>query len=142
LNIARDCASDAANKRISQQSFQLSDNKLAVADERFSPSTAYHVGDSFDTDVKGAFKAGWTPMRFREWFDEDFPDWTVVDTDDTVVEAAKERAKYLYFGRRDKKLNIDWVELWGLDDVLHLFGFPPDMERPLATNYMKGAGDE
>ena len=28
----------------------------------------------------GAASAGWTPMRFNEWFDNDFPDWLDTDT--------------------------------------------------------------
>lgn len=39
------------------------------------PTACYHIGDSIDIDVVGATKAGWTPLRFNEWFDEDFPDW-------------------------------------------------------------------
>ena len=39
------------------------------------PTACYHIGDSIDIDVVGASKAGWTPLRFNEWFDEDFPDW-------------------------------------------------------------------
>ena len=30
--------------------------------------------------VVGAASAGWTPMRFNEWFDNDFPDWLDTDT--------------------------------------------------------------
>ena len=45
---------------------------------------AYHVGDSVDIDVVGAASAGWTPVRYNEHFDEDFPDWLDTDSADKV----------------------------------------------------------
>jgi hypothetical protein len=32
----------------------------------------------------------------------------------------------MWWGRRDTARGLDWVEIWGLDDVLTLFGFPED----------------
>jgi hypothetical protein len=28
----------------------------------------------------------------------------------------------MWWGRRDTAKNVDWVEIWGLDDILTLFG--------------------
>ena len=47
-------------------------------------ATAYHIGDSVDIDVIGAAAAGWTPVRYNEHFDEDFPDWLDTDAVDKV----------------------------------------------------------
>ena len=44
-------------------------------------SLAYHVGNSVDTDAVGAIAAGWTPLIYNEWFDEQFPDWNDVNTE-------------------------------------------------------------
>jgi hypothetical protein len=35
---------------------------------------------SVSYQVIGAASAGWTPLRFNEWFDNDFPDWNEIDT--------------------------------------------------------------
>ena len=41
-------------------------------------------------------------------------------------------------GRRDTDRNLDWIEMWGLDDVLTLFGFPEDVNKPIPTTYVRG----
>ena len=52
--------------------------------------------------------------------------------------------KLLFRGRRD--LNPDpqsatggkqWVEIWGLDDILFLFGLPDDPNKPIKTTYLR-----
>ena len=50
------------------------------------PSLAYHVGNSIDIDAVGAITAGWTPLIYNEWFDEQFPDWNDVNTIDDAAE--------------------------------------------------------
>ena len=35
--------------------------------------------------VIGAASAGWTPLRFNEWFDNDFPDWLEVDSKEDAL---------------------------------------------------------
>lgn len=106
-----------------------------------NPNGAFHVGSSIDLDVIGAVSAGWTGLRFNEWFDNDFPDWRATDTMETAEDGAKQRSKLLYWGRRDTERNFDWIELWGLDDVLTLFGFPEDENKPIATTYVRGTED-
>jgi hypothetical protein len=39
--------------------------------------------------VIGAASAGWTPLRFNEWFDNDFPDWLEIDSKEDAL-AGKE----------------------------------------------------
>jgi hypothetical protein len=30
-----------------------------------------------------------------------------------------------------------WLEIWGLDDILFLFGFPDDPSKPIKTTYIR-----
>ena len=50
------------------------------------PSLAYHVGNSIDIDAVGAITAGWTPLVYNEWFDEQFPDWNEINTIEDAAE--------------------------------------------------------
>jgi hypothetical protein len=50
-----------------------------------------HPGNSLDADVEGAAAAGWTPIRFNEWFDEDFPDWYAIETNEEADAGADSR---------------------------------------------------
>jgi len=86
--------------------------------------------------------AGWNPLRFREWFDEDFPDWFDFDTPETAEEGQRRRAACLNLGRRDVEKNLEWVELWSLDDILLIFGFQDDEERAIKTTYIRGFKDD
>jgi FMN phosphatase YigB (HAD superfamily) len=104
---------------------------------------AYHVGDSIEFDVLGASAAGWTPLHFKEWFDEDFPDWTTaVDTPGTADQGQARHEEIMYWGRRDTTRDLEWVEIWALTDVLRLFGFPLDESRPLRTTYIRAVLDD
>ena len=59
-----------------------------------------------------------------------------------MLGAAKQQEFYKW-GRRDTSNNLEWCELWGLDDVLTLFGFPDDDEKPVRTTYIRNfRGDE
>lgn len=108
-----------------------------------APAAAMHIGDSLATDIAGASSAGWTPLRLREWFDEDFPDWNDVDTPETADVGARRRIDLLKWGRRDTASGLEWIELWGLDDLLKLLGFPEDPTKPIKTTYIRNVlGDE
>ena len=107
-----------------------------------SPSAAYHVGDSVDLDVVGAASAGWIPLRYNEWFDQDFPDWYDIDSKETAAEGSLRRQKLMWWGRRDTVRGLDWVEIWGLNDILTLFGFPDDDKKPIATTYIRAFRDD
>jgi FMN phosphatase YigB (HAD superfamily) len=108
-----------------------------------NPLAAYHVGESIDVDVLGAAAAGWTAMRINEDFDNDFPDWLEIDPAERADEGAQRRFQLMSWGRRDPARGLDWVELWGLDDVLTLFGFPEDESKPIRTTYIRNfRGDE
>lgn len=85
----------------------------------------------------GAASAGWTPMRFNEWFDNDFPDWLEIDTPETARAGGLKRQETMWWGRRDTARGLDWVEIWGLDDVLTLFGFPEDDTKLIPTTYIR-----
>lgn len=106
-----------------------------------APSTCYHIGDSVDTDVIGAVDAGWTAMRINEKFDDDFPDWFQVDTAETIAATSERRQEMMHWGRKDLLTGREWVEIWGLDDALQLFGFPEDPDKPIATTYLRGQED-
>ena len=41
------------------------------------------------------------------------------------------------WGRRDAARGLQWVELWALDDLLKLFGFPDDASKPIKTTYIR-----
>ena len=101
-----------------------------------------HIGDNVDTDVAGAVAAGWNPLRYNEWFDEGFSDWFDYDTKATAAAGQKKRVDMLKWGRRDTEKELEWVELWGLDDVLTMFGFPDDEERYVKTTMIRGMTDD
>jgi hypothetical protein len=103
-----------------------------------SPQAAYHVGESLDADIVGAASAGWSPMRINVNFDNDFPDWTATDPAERAEEGAQRRSALMDWGRRDTVRGVEWMELWGLDDVLTLFGFPEDENKPIKTTYIRG----
>ena len=107
-----------------------------------SAKAAFHVGSSIRTDVAGAIAAGWTPMRYNEWFDDDFPDWTDVDTEQTAAESALRSQAALQWGRREIETGLEWVEIWGLDDMLSLFGFPDDESKLIKTTLLKGVYED
>jgi FMN phosphatase YigB (HAD superfamily) len=107
-----------------------------------SPAAAFHVSNDIDTDLVGAAAAGWTPMRYNEWFDNEFPDWFDTDTAERAEEGALRRQELMWWGRRDTSRGLDWVEIWGLDDVLTLFGFPSEDSKPVATTYVRGFRDD
>ena len=37
---------------------------------------------------------------------------------------------------------LEWIELWGLDDILFLFGFPEDPTKQIRTTYIKNVLDD
>ena len=101
-------------------------------------SACYHIGDEQATDVAGSIAAGWNPVRYREWFDEDFPDWTEIDNNEEAAAGAARRREFLRWGRKDVKTGQEWTEIWGLDDILSLFGFPEDPDKAISTVVLKG----
>lgn len=115
-----------------KQIFDLALGKAGLT----SAETAYHVG-VLSQDVEGAAAAGWRPLRFSEWFDESFPDWTVVDSEEDAAKGAERSAKHMSWGRRDTATGVEWIELWGLDDILTIFGFPEDPNKPIRTTYVR-----
>lgn len=118
-----------------------------------SSSASYHIGASIDSDVVGAKSAGWTALRYNPWFDEEFPDWYAIDTEDEADAGAESRKQLLEWGRRDLNRpapgvtadgdsRLEWIDLWGLDDVLHMFGFPEDPNKPIRTTYIRNVLDD
>lgn len=107
-----------------------------------NPSAAYHVSVDIERDVAGATIAGWNPIRFNEWFDEDFPDWASVNTIETADEGQEKHAAFMKWGRRDESTSLEWVEVWSLVDVLSIFGLPSDPNKLIATTYVKGVLDD
>ena len=43
----------------------------------------------------------------------------------------------MWWGRRDTAKGLDWIEIWGIDDILTLFGFPADETKPISTTYIR-----
>ncbi len=81
-------------------------------------------------------------MRVHENFDEGFPYWFEVDTESTVPASAEKRLRLIDWGRRDTNTGHEWMEMWGLDEVLSLFGFPEDLDKPIPTTYVRGYTDD
>ena len=116
--------------------------EMAIAKSQADPATAYHVGDSLSRDVGGAAAAGWTGMRFKFWFDEDLPDWSAIESEEEADQGAAKRQEIMLWGRRDSTTGVEWVELWGLDDILTVFGLPDDDNKPIKTTYIRGFYDD
>jgi phosphoglycolate phosphatase-like HAD superfamily hydrolase len=101
-----------------------------------SAESAYHLGVQ-SQDIEGAASAGWKPLRFTEWFDDTFPDWTIKDSEEDAATGADRSAKVMSWGRKDTTTGVEWIELWGLDDLLTIFGFPEDPNKPIKTTYIR-----
>lgn len=102
----------------------------------------YHIGDSIESDIAGATLAGWNPIRFNQWFDNEFPDWTQVDSQEDAQDGAAARMKLMTWGRRDPRSNLQWIEFWSIDDILQLFGLPQDENMTFRTTYVRGFRDD
>lgn len=122
-------------------SIEMFQNAMLLANVK-DPSKCFHVGDNINKDILGASNAGWTPMRFNEWFDNDFPDWESIETIEEAESGAKNRSILMQWGRKDIKTGLQWYELWGLDDILTLFGFPEDEEKSIRTTYIRNYRDD
>ena len=48
----------------------------------------------------------------------------------------------LRWGRKDTETGAEWTELWGLDDILSLFGFPEDPDKQISTVILKGVYED
>ena len=105
-------------------------------------SACYHIGDSIELDIAGATKAGWNPIRFNQWFDNEFPDWNQVDSQENAQDGAAARMKLMTWGRRDPTLDLQWIEFWAIDDILSLFGLPQDENQSFRTTYVRGYRDD
>ena len=57
--------------------------------------------------------------------------------DHTFLTGGLRRQELMWWGRRDTARGLDWVEIWGLDDVLTLFGFPEDETKLIPTTYIR-----
>lgn len=116
--------------------FEVAAKAVGVTDTK----ACYHIGDKETTDVAGALAAGWRPVRFNEDFDEDFPDWTDIETPEQQDDPthAAEREGVLKWGRRNTVTGLEWTEIWGLDDMLTLFGLPDDEEKLIPVTITKG----
>ncbi len=120
------------------------------------PALCFHVGSSVEHDIAGAAAAGWTALRYNEWFDEDFPGWEAAQGEDSDQaqrdQAPADRSAVLQWGRRslDRTVTLpggstaalEWHELWSLEDVLSLFGLPEDASRTYSTTVLKGVYDD
>lgn len=131
---------------ITSQDCQAAKPEKEIFDRAFAAATVtdttncYHVGDSEESDVCGAIAAGWHPIRYRESFDEDFPDWLNIDTIEEAQTEQNEEAReaVLKWGRKNVDTGNEWTEIWGLDDILSLFGFPDDDDKLIPTTIVKG----
>ena len=129
-----DCKNEKPNREIFDEALKIA--KITDTNK------CYHIGSSIDFDVTGSSKAGWNSLRSNEWFDEDFPDWNEIDAEEKADEGAAKRQKLMYWGRKDTVTNLEWIELWGTDDILTLFGFPLDESKPISTTYIRGYLDD
>eukprot|EP01038_Epipyxis_sp_PR26KG_P004677 gene4677-6571_t len=130
---------ECKEEKPSAELFNLALQKVQLS----SSAAAYHVGDSIDNDIVGAAAANWTPIHINENFDAGFPDWTEIETNSQADEGAKKRSDLMEWGRRDiSRNNLEWFEVWGLDDILYLFGFPDDPLMPIKTTIIRGFLDD
>lgn len=129
---------DCQSEKPSTGMFEIAMKNAGVTDS----SKCFHIGDNINSDIVGAINAGWGAMRYNEWFDEDFPDWDSFDTEEQAEEGAESRSVLMQWGRKDSDSGLEWYELWGLDDVLTLFGFPEDDNKPIKTTYIRNYRDD
>ena len=59
------------------------------------------------------------------------------DTAENAEAGSLRRQELMWWGRRDTAKGLDWVEIWGIDDILTLFGFPADETKPISTTYIR-----
>jgi hypothetical protein len=91
-----------------------------------SADKCFHVGDRVSKDVAGAARANWTALHLNERCDNDLPDWDAIDSEELTAEGQQARKDLLHWGRRDTATGLQWYELWGLRDILTLFGYDDD----------------
>lgn len=126
---------EAKSQKPDSQLFEMAAQRAKVS----TPRAAYHIGTDVDTDAAGAVSAGWTPLIFRQWFDESFPDWYAIESVEEADQGFQKRKAYMDWGRRDPaRGGLEWIETWDLDDVLYLSGLPEDPEKPIHTTYLRG----
>ena len=79
-------------------------------------------------------------MRYNEDFDEDFNDWDTIETAEQQDDQGHvaDRESVLKWGRRNSETGREWTEIWGLDDMLTLFGLPDDDEKLIPVTVTKG----
>lgn len=131
------------NEKPSAQIFNEAARKACVSPEDYNK--CFHIGTTLDSDVLGATSAGWQAMLYKEWFDDDFPDWFAVESKEDSDIGVEKRRKLMEWGRKSiapETNGMEWMELWGLDDSLHLFGFPEDNDKQLKTTYIRSVLDD
>lgn len=131
---SHECKSEKPNPEI----FQTALDRAGVK----NPAEAFHVGDTLETDVYGATSAGWNAMHYNKNFDEVFPDWSEINTVATAADGHNLARARMLLGRKDLTTGAEWTELWGLDDVLHMFGFPDDQTKMVRTSRIRGAYED
>ena len=116
--------------------------ELAADKADASPDKCFHVGDRVSKDVAGAARADWTALHLNERCDNDLPDWDAFDSEELAAEGQQARQKLLHWGRRDMTTGLQWYELWGLRDILTLFGYDNDDDddhnKVIRTTQRKG----
>lgn len=155
---SRECGSEKPQPEIFHTAMRQFD-LLIDKEENSIDKICFHIGNSLETDVVGAVSAGWTALRFNEWFDDDFPDWTAVDSAADADKGFQARKEIMEWGRKEQgrkisvrpytmpdgkivgtegTVELEWVEMWGLDDILTMFGFPVDTNKPIRTTVLRG----
>ena len=111
--------------------------------------------------VVGGTPAEWLAMSTSDWEKrlEDLADgaavegalWVTVmphhgadfsDEESADLGADSRRALMLWgrkaVSRHPEKGGLNWVEIWGLDEILTLFGFPEDPSKPVRATVLRG----
>lgn len=149
------CGVQKPDPQMFEMAAQLA-GEIAGSRAATDPALCFHVGSSVEHDIAGAAAAGWTALRYNEWFDQDFPGWDAAlgeDSDQAQRDREQtERRAVLQWGRRslDRTVSLpdgsttalEWHEMWALEDVLGLFGFPDDPARTYCTTLLKGVYDD
>lgn len=129
---------DCGFEKPEPQIFKLALERTNVKD----PRNAFHIGNSVESDINGAVAAGWNGLHYIENFDETFPDWSEIQSNENTDEGFKRAKDLMEWGRKNTLTNVTWTEIWGLDDILFLFGFPEDPNKKIATTLIRGFKEE
>lgn len=130
-------SSEAGYEAPQKEFFDLALQKANLS----SDASAVHIGDKIDRDVFGAIRSNWKGFHYYEKYEESFMDWREYYTQENATIGQQKAKENLFFGRKDNSItdiNMEWTEIWGLEEILTLFGFPDDPNLTYKTTVIRG----